>query len=200
MLARLTAVLSCKESNELGIGKRNCASVCCRAVQGHLECLGTTVNNLTVCGVVLVVIGIQIQTKGTGNDRIIKGMNGAFQVLDDFFCRSQSLFTCRLIIGCCSGTTDRSTRVYGKRYRYSSISIDLDGNIRGFFFILHIVGLFSGFISVLWDTVDGAGLHNSCDHRHCDRLIGIICNRCDNLIFFFYRRYREHVARNTGQF
>ena len=194
MLSGFTAILSCQECDEFGIGKRNCAAVCGSTIQGHLQCLSATVDDLTISCAKLTVLCIQIQPEGTGDHRVIERMNGAFKILNDFFCRCEGLFPDGLIIDRCTCAGNGATRVHRKCNGHSGISINFNCNIGSLFFILHIVGLLSRFISVLRNTVYRSGLNDSCHNCHCYRLVGVVRNRCDNFVFLFYRCYRKHIA------
>ena len=197
MLSGFTAILSCQKCNEFGISERNRTAVCGSTIQSHLQCLSAAVDDLTISCAKLTVLRIQIQTEGTGNHRIIKRMNGAFKILNDFFCRCEGLFSDGLIIDRCACAGNGTTRVHRKCNGHSGISVNFNCNIGSLFFILHIVGLLSRFISVLRNTVYRSGLNHSCYNSHRNRLVCVIRNRSNNFVFFLDRRYRKHISGYT---
>lgn len=84
VLSCFAAILTGKEGNQFYIGKRNGTAVSGRSVERFLQGQGTGVDHIAVCGFQTVIIGVQIQPERRGNHRIVKGMNGAFQIFHGF--------------------------------------------------------------------------------------------------------------------
>ena len=115
MLSCFAAILTGKEGNQLYIGKRNGTAVSGRSVERFLQGQGTGVDHIAVCGFQTVIIGVQIQPERRGNHRIVKGMNGAFQIFHGFLFRRKHFLACVLIIRCLACACDIAAAINGKR-------------------------------------------------------------------------------------
>ena len=154
-------------------------------------------DHIAVCGFQTVIGGVEIQPERRGNHRIVKGMNGAFQIFNGFLFRCKRFLACVLIIGCLACACDIAAAVNGKRQGNGCVCIRLDLRIGRQLLILQIVGRFRRLIAVLRDAVDHSCLNRFRYHGYRDWLICIVSDRRDHFIFSLNRGYRKHVGCHT---
>ena len=126
MLSCFAAILTGEEGDLLYISKRNGAAVSGCSVERFLQGQGSGVDHIAVCGFQTVIGGVQIQPERRGNHRIVKGMNGAFQIFNGFLFRRKRFFARVLIIGCLACACDIAAAVYGERQGDGCVCIHLD--------------------------------------------------------------------------
>ena len=200
MLSRFTTILLCKKIDQFRICKRNNAAVFGCPIKSLFHCECPAINHFTISCIHIVIAGVQIQPESIGNHRIIKGLNGAFQIFDGFLFGSQRFFSGGLVIACCSCTDDFPIGIDRQHDIHSRVSIHFHLNIGGYLLILHIIGFFGSFIAILRNPVNSAGSNHPRHHSHRDRLVGIVSDRSDDLVLAFHRSDWKHICRYSGQF